>query len=202
MKVIHEAKADFDADLSKYGIKKGVFVHEAEREVIAPVAMWLEALDLVLQRLKEKNVPFNRIRGISGAGQQHGSVYWSSKGEEELETLDPGKTLVDQLKTAFAHPYSPNWQDASTQKECDSFDDALGSPEKLAQITGSKAHHVSFVTKLLTSIVDQLTMGSAIHGTSNPKIPQEIPRRLSCNCKNKPGIFLSCIRISRQDCHV
>lgn len=143
LKVLYEAKADFDADLSKYGIKKGVHGNEAEREVYAPVAMWLEAVDLVLQRLKEKGTPFHRIKGISGAGQQHGSVYWSRTGEKILGNLSPRDTLVDQLaKKAFTHPNSPNWQDASTQKECDAFDTALGSPEKLAQVTGSKAHHV------------------------------------------------------------
>jgi xylulokinase len=141
---LYEAKVDFDADLSKYGIKKGVHVNGAEREVYAPVAMWLEAVDLVLQRLKENGTPFQRIKGISGAGQQHGSVYWSKTGEKILGNLNPRDTLVDQLeKEAFAHPNSPNWQDASTQKECDAFDSALGSPEKLAQVTGSKAHHVS-----------------------------------------------------------
>ena len=144
LKVLFEAKADFDADLSKYGIKKGVFINEAEREVYAPVAMWLEAVDLVLQRLQEKGTPFQRIKGISGAGQQHGSVYWSKTGEELLASLNPDRTLVDQLsESGFAHPYSPNWQDASTQKECDSFDAELGSAEKLAGVTGSKAHHVS-----------------------------------------------------------
>ena len=142
MKVLYEAKADFDADLSKYGIKKGVFINEAESEVYAPVAMWLEAVDLVLQRLKEKGTPFQRIKGISGAGQQHGSVYWSKTGEDLLGSLKPGETLVEQLKEAFAHPFSPNWQDASTQKECDSFDAELGSLEALAKATGSKAHHV------------------------------------------------------------
>ncbi|KAH8815802.1 hypothetical protein F5884DRAFT_773729 [Xylogone sp. PMI_703] len=142
LKVLYEAKVDFDADLSKYGIKKGVHVNEAEREVYAPVAMWLEAADLVLQRLKEKGTPFGRIRGISGAGQQHGSVYWSQKGEELLEALNPESTLVDQLaEKAFAHPFSPNWQDASTQKECDAFDAELGGAMKLAEVTGSKAHH-------------------------------------------------------------
>ena len=141
---MYEAKADFDADLSKYGIKKGVHVNEAEREVYAPVAMWLEAVDLVLQRLKEKGTPFHRVKGISGAGQQHGSVYWSKNSEELLGSLKADETLVDQLsENAFAHPFSPNWQDASTQKECDSFDAELGSDEKLAQVTGSKAHHVS-----------------------------------------------------------
>lgn len=143
MKVVYEAKVDFDADLSSYGIKKGVLINPPEREVFAPVAMWLEAVDLVLQRLKQKGTPFARIRGISGAGQQHGSVYWSSKGEQMLGNLKPAETLVGQLSEAFAHPYSPNWQDASTQKECDAFDAALGSEEKLAEVTGSKAHHVS-----------------------------------------------------------
>ena len=144
LKVVYEAKADFDADLSKYGIKKGVLSNEAEREVYAPIAMWLEAVDLVLRRLKEKATPFQRIKGISGAGQQHGSVYWSRTGEDLLGTLKPDGTLVDQLsERGFTHPYSPNWQDASTQHECDSFDAELGSAEILAEVTGSKAHHVS-----------------------------------------------------------
>lgn len=110
--------------------------------------MWIEAVDLVLQRLKERNCPFERIKGISGAGQQHGSVYWSIDGEKMLGSLNPDERLVDQLENAFSHPYSPNWQDASTQKECDSFEEELGSPENLAQITGSRAHHVIFQLSL------------------------------------------------------
>lgn len=160
---MYEAKVDFDADLSKYGIKKGVFINEAEREVYAPVAMWLEAVDLVLQRLKEKGTPFQRIKGISGAGQQHGSVYWSKAGEELLGTLKPEGTLVDQLsEKGFAHPFSPNWQDASTQRECDSFDAELGSVEKLAEVTGSKAHHVSSFRKWHRR--NQLTASSVSRG--------------------------------------
>jgi len=143
LKVQYECKVDFDADLSKYGITKGVHVNEADREVYTPVAMWLEAVDLVLTRLKDKGTPFAQIRGISGAGQQHGSVFWSKTGEELLASLRPTQTLVDQLSpNAFAHPWSPNWQDASTQKECDDFDSALGGEEQLAYVTGSKAHHV------------------------------------------------------------
>lgn len=138
-----EAKVDFDADLSQYGIKKGVQVNESEREVYSPVAMWLEALDLVLARLKDKGTPFPLIKGVSGAGQQHGSVFWSQAGVELLEDMKPSEKLVEQLSPkAFAHPWSPNWQDASTQKECDDFDAALGGEEDLAQATGSKAHHV------------------------------------------------------------
>ncbi len=173
MKVLYESKADFDADLSKYGIKKGVHVNEAEQEVYAPVAMWLEAVDLVMQRLKQKGTPFHRIMGISGAGQQHGSVYWSKTGEDMLGSLKPEGTLVDQLSnTAFSHPFSPNWQDASTQKECDRFDAELGSSKKLAQITGSMAHHVSYTHG---SRKYQLIKYTALYRTTNHAFSQEAP---------------------------
>lgn len=150
LKLVYEAKVDFDADLSKYGIEKGVLTNPAEGEIFAPNGMWLEAFDLVLTRLKEQKLDFGKIKGISGAGMQHGTVFWSKDAEAIMGSLDPSKSLVEQMgpeakgegSGVFSHPYSPNWQDASTQKQCELFDQHLGSPEKLAEITGSKAHHV------------------------------------------------------------
>jgi xylulokinase len=142
LKVVYIAKFDFDADSHGFPIKKGVLNNEAEHEVFAPVALWLQALDGVLESLRKQGLDFRRVKGISGAGQQHGSVYWGQDAEKLLCNLDPKKSLETQLKGAFSHPYSPNWQDSSTQIECDEFDAALGGPEHLAQVTGSKAHHV------------------------------------------------------------
>ncbi|KAJ5794527.1 Carbohydrate kinase FGGY N-terminal [Penicillium paradoxum] len=141
LKVVHVAKFDFDADSKGFSIKKGVLNNEAEHEVFAPVALWLQALDGVLESLRKQGLDFRRVKGISGAGQQHGSVYWGQNAESLLRNLDSSKSLETQLEGAFSHPYSPNWQDSSTQKECDEFDAALGAPENLAQATGSKAHH-------------------------------------------------------------
>lgn len=152
LKKVHEAKAEFDVDFGKrYGVKKGVLTNPSEGEIFAPGAMWLEALDLVLQRLKEDGLDFSRVRGVSGAGMQHGTVFWSQKAEEMLAGLKGDKSLVEQLGDgangqehgAFSHPHSPNWQDASTQKQCEAFNAFFGSPEELANVTGSSAHHVS-----------------------------------------------------------
>jgi len=151
LKLIHEAKVDFDADLSHYGIQKGVLTNLDKGEIFSPVAMWLEAIDLVMSRLKEQGVNFAKVKGISGAGMQHGTVFWSKNADTLMGSLDPGKGLLEQLNPAdkkeaggvFSHPFSPNWQDASTQKQCEEFDKALGSPKKLAEVTGSSAHHVS-----------------------------------------------------------
>ncbi|ROT35892.1 D-xylulose kinase [Sodiomyces alkalinus F11] len=145
--VVSEVKVDFDADFgSKYKIRKGVLVNEAENGVFAPVALWLESIDLVLARLRDATPGgLGRIRGISGSCQQHGSTYWSRDAESLLAGLkwdekEP-KGLVDQLTDAFSHPFAPNWQDGSTQAQCDRFDAALGSAHRLAEVTGSSAHH-------------------------------------------------------------
>lgn len=143
LKTIAQAKVDFDGDFSShYGVQKGVHVRQESGEVFAPVAMWMESLDLVLQRLRASMpVPMSRICGISGSGQQHGSVYWNREAEGLLKSLDHEKDLAEQLSAALAHPWSPNWQDQSTQKECDAFDAELGDRQKLAVATGSGAHH-------------------------------------------------------------
>ena len=103
--------------------------------------MWLDAVNLVLDRLVEAGLDFGRVMGISGAGMQHGTVFWNKDAETVMVNLDAGKTLSEQLESALAHPMSPNWQDSSTQKQCDAFNAELGSPEKLAEVTGSSAHH-------------------------------------------------------------
>ena len=142
LRVQYEAIFDFDADSKGYDIKKGVITNEMEHEVYAPVGLWLQALDEVLQRLKRSGIDFSRVKGVSGAGQQHGSVYWSAQGEDSLRNLDKDKSLEAQLDHAFSYPFSPNWQDASTQEECDAFDKELGDEHQLSLNTGSKAHHV------------------------------------------------------------
>lgn len=150
--VVSEAKVDFDADFGKqYGLHKGVLTNEDEGEVYAPVAMFLEAIDLVLARLKEKT-PLDRIKGISGSCQQHGSTYWSKDAERLLGGLKADKSLVEQLKEAFSHPFAPNWQDHSTQSQCDQFDAQFETAQRLAQVTGSAAHHVGPSHSLLPLI--------------------------------------------------
>ncbi|KAM3554690.1 hypothetical protein MY1884_005991 [Beauveria asiatica] len=145
LQTVARAHVDFDADFGPaYGITKGVHVRPSTGQVYAPVALWLDSLDLVLARLVAAATPrrMARIRGVAGAGQQHGSVYWNADAERLLAALDPDRgPLAAQLEPALAHPWSPNWQDQSTQDECDAFDAALGGREELAKVTGSGAHH-------------------------------------------------------------
>lgn len=59
--------------------------------------MWLDALDLVLGRLKDAGLEFGRVAGVSGAGMQHGTVFWSYDAEQLLASLDASISLAGQL---------------------------------------------------------------------------------------------------------
>lgn len=207
LKLVYSALVDFDADLAHHGIKKGVLTNPAENEIFAPVAMWLEALDLVLSRLHSQGLDFGRVKGIAGAGMQHGTVFWGPNTEKVMGSLDSGKGLAEQLigksadgkwkdvqeLGAFAHEHSPNWQDASTQKQCEEFDKCLGSPEKLAEVTGSKAHHVSITT--LVSLSKQHNTDYLKSGSVGPR-SCVIVRSTPTTTQRRPG-FLSCPLSSR-----
>jgi xylulokinase len=146
--------------------------------------MWLDALDLVLQRLKEDGLDFSRVRGISGAGMQHGTVFWAQGAADMLAGLKGDKSLIEQLGDggggkeygAFAHPHSPNWQDASTQKQCEAFDAFFGSPEELANVTGSSAHHVSCFSRACEAHTANIS--PALQWTSDHAFQAKVPRTL------------------------
>ncbi|BFZ56627.1 hypothetical protein PYCC9005_003674 [Savitreella phatthalungensis] len=139
LQIQYTAVVAFDVDLPSYKTKSGVYV--MDKQVLSPVAMWMEAVDLLCTRLRDAGVDMSSIRAISGSGQQHGTIYWNSTASSTLASLDPSLSLADNLRGCLAYDRSPNWQDASTQEECEAFEHAVGGPHQLAKITGSKAHH-------------------------------------------------------------
>jgi xylulokinase len=103
--------------------------------------MWVEALEMLLNMFKNNEDGIvGRIRSISGAAQQHGSVYWKTGSSSILRTLDCTKSLHDQLQGAFSITDSPIWQDTSTTDICRSIEDQFGGAQKLADVTGSRAY--------------------------------------------------------------
>lgn len=130
----------FDSELSHYKTKDGVYRDpEEDGRIVSPTLMWVEALDLMLEKLKSK-VDFTKITAISGSGQQHGSVYWKKGSEATLSSLDHSEKLTPQLKDAFSIPESPVWMDSSTTKQCRELENAFEGAIELARVTGSRAH--------------------------------------------------------------
>ncbi|KAF7327784.1 hypothetical protein MKEN_00358200 [Mycena kentingensis (nom. inval.)] len=139
--LVHESAVHFDNDLPQYGTKNGAIQGPLEGEVTSPVAMWLDAIDLILHRMKSSGVSFPSIAAISGAGQQHGSVYWSETAESMLSSLYPTLPLRQQLSPeAFSIQRAPIWQDSSTTEDCRALEAAIGGPQVLADLSGSRAY--------------------------------------------------------------
>ncbi|KAM7516939.1 hypothetical protein LguiA_006522 [Lonicera macranthoides] len=141
LKIVTSEIVNFDSELPHYKTKDGVYRDPSiNGRIVSPTLMWVEALDLLLQRLEKSNFDFGTIAAVSGSGQQHGSVYWKYGSSLKLSSLDPKKPLVGQLSDAFSTKESPIWMDSSTTEQCKAIEKAVGGAIELAKLTGSRAH--------------------------------------------------------------
>ncbi|XP_046574443.1 xylulose kinase-like isoform X1 [Haliotis rubra] len=138
--VTNEYNVKFDTELPEYKTHGGANIHEDHVTVTAPTAMWVKALDLLLDTMKADNFPFSRVAALSGTGQQHGSVYWKKGARDTLSSLNPSKSFSDQLQDCFSIRDSPIWMDASTTKQCRDLEEKVGGPQSLTDITGSRGY--------------------------------------------------------------
>jgi len=67
--VAHESAVNFTKDLPQHRTTHGVIHGPGPGEVTSPVAMWVHALDLLMERVRVSGVDISRIVAISGAGQ-------------------------------------------------------------------------------------------------------------------------------------
>jgi xylulokinase len=118
--VIWQHTIGFDEAFPEFGTVHGVLPSRDPKEKLSPPAMWVSALEQMLAAVAESGIPLGELRAISGAAQQHGSVYLNADG-----TLS---------RTA-----SPIWMDSSTTTECQEIAAAVGGDTAMAARTGSRA---------------------------------------------------------------
>lgn len=140
LNVLHRDHVHFDSELPEFRTQGGVHVHADGLTVTSPVLMWVKALDLLLDKMKEAEFDFSRVRALSGSGQQHGSVFWRRGASETLNQLDPDQSLHQLLQGSFAVLDSPVWMDSSSSQQCDDLQAAAGGAVRLAEVTGSRAY--------------------------------------------------------------
>ncbi|MBU4200851.1 MAG: carbohydrate kinase [Verrucomicrobia bacterium] len=139
-RIVAESAVQFDADLPAFKTQGGVHRHPDGLTVTSPPLMWVAALDLLLARMKKAKMPLDRIAAISGSGQQHGSVYLRPGTDRVLKNLAPARSLAQQLRDVFSVNASPIWMDSSTTRQCQERDAALGGPQAVAELTGSRSY--------------------------------------------------------------
>uniref|UniRef100_T1J0E2 Xylulose kinase n=1 Tax=Strigamia maritima TaxID=126957 RepID=T1J0E2_STRMM len=96
-KVVAEVAVLYDSDLPEFRTRGGV--HVDDLVVSSPPTMWVKAVDLVLEKLRASSqFDFSHVISLSGAAQQHGSVYWKKGAREKLKLLQSDKFLFEQAQ--------------------------------------------------------------------------------------------------------
>jgi len=116
--VVYNDSVNYDTDLPNYRTKNGVVQNLGEGVSESEPAMWIEALEVLFDRLKSSDIPQQNIKAISVSGQQHGLV-----------ALDANGNLTRKN--------SKLWNDFSTQEECDLLTEAVGGGDSMIAEVGN-----------------------------------------------------------------
>jgi xylulokinase len=135
-RVVVDESVNFGSELPSYHSPQGVLEHADPRVRHSDPLMWVEALDLVLARVQKTGFDWSTVSGISGAGQQHGSVYLKDP-LRDAGRWRTNKNLVDQVRPLLSHRTSPMWMDSSTGEECREIAAAAGGRERVLKLSGS-----------------------------------------------------------------
>jgi len=137
-KVVLERSLGFGEQLAHYKAPNGFIPDPDPALRHSDPLMWVEALEKLLRELRAAGLDTARIRGISGAGQQHGSVYLK-RSLSQVGGWRPGSELVTQVRPLLSRPTSPIWMDSSTGEECAEIAAVVGGNASVTQVTGSRA---------------------------------------------------------------
>ena len=139
-RVVFTRSLPFDASFPHYGTTNGVLPHDDPRVATSSPLLWAEALDAFFAALRtERGLDLARLRAVSGAAQQHGSVYCNATATARLASLRPDAPLVGQVAGMLSRADAPIWMDSSTAAECAAITGAVGGSDALARLTGSRA---------------------------------------------------------------
>ena len=154
-KIINTFHINFEKDLPSYGTKSGILTN-SNNEYFSNVHMFLEALDLILTKIKSSGFDLSNIKAISGSGQQHGSVYWKCNAEKKLSSFNLSKNLKENFieLELLSSELCPIWMDSSTTKYVNDIEDKF-TQQSLFNITGSKAHE-RFTGQQIHKIVKEM----------------------------------------------
>ena len=136
--IVLQESVNFGGDLPQYHCPSGFIEGGENGEVHSNPLMWLDALDMLLERIKDQ-VDLSQVKMIAGSGQQHGSVYLDDSFESRLAGLETTQSLADQLEGALTRATAPIWMDTSTSEECAEITKSLGGPDEVCARSGSIA---------------------------------------------------------------
>jgi len=137
-RIVLDEALNFGKDLPEYHSPHGFLEHEDPSVRHSNPLMWVAALDRLLARVQRQGFDWSSVSAISGAGQQHGSVYLNTP-IANAAAWSAERALVDQVRPLLSRGTAPIWMDSSTAQECREIADAVGGDAEMVRLTGSRA---------------------------------------------------------------
>ncbi len=135
---VARARAAFGADFPDRGHPEGFIRGGQGGEVHADPLLWLDGLELALDRLA-KLTDLSQVDAVSISGQQHGSVYLAGDYAAALADGNRATSLSAKITPVLSRRTSPIWMDSSTTAECAEIAAGLGGNQAVCDLTGSVA---------------------------------------------------------------
>lgn len=136
--VVLEQSINFGQDLPEYESPTGFLRSTDPKIKHANPLMWVHAIDRLFEKVVAAGFDLAQVRGVSGAGQQHGTVYLGTR-ISRAAPWSVTQSLVEQVRPLLSRATSPIWMDSSTTRECAEIAAAAGGEANVVTITGSRA---------------------------------------------------------------
>ncbi len=135
--VVLDRSVQYGKDLPDYTCPNGFLETDDPLVRQSDPLLWVAALDKLLADARQEGFDWSTIEGVSGSGQQHGSVYLN---EQFLQGVaqSADAPLADQIRSCLSRPVAPIWMDSSTTAECKEIAGAAGGNETVTRISGSR----------------------------------------------------------------
>ena len=105
-RVVLDETINFGKELPEFGSPNGFLPNADERVKHSNPLMWVTAIDRLFSRIKASGFDFGSIAGISGAGQQHGSVYLRTP-ITDAAPWSERQELAEQVRPLLSRATSP-----------------------------------------------------------------------------------------------
>ncbi|MES1178684.1 MAG: FGGY family carbohydrate kinase [Myxococcales bacterium] len=136
--VVLEESLNFGAELPEFESPHGFLPHPDDQLRHANPLLWVAAIDALFAKIVARGFDLGALSGVSGAAQQHGSVYLKTR-ISDAAPWSVNAPLCEQVRPLLSRPTSPIWLDSSTAGECLEIAAALGGDSALVSISGSRA---------------------------------------------------------------
>ncbi len=133
-----DLSVNFGQELPEYDSPTGFLSSADPKLKHANPLLWVAAIDRLFEKISATGFDLAQVRGVSGAGQQHGTVYLGTP-ISEAAPWSGSQSLVEQVRPLLSRATAPIWMDSSTSRECREIADAVGGDSSMVTLTGSRA---------------------------------------------------------------